>query len=66
MSNSLYDTLQQDSPVAETHIETLIRYLLQFPWLITGDEKQNQLIKNCANRELQERYAYILMMRVLQ
>ena len=31
-----------------------------------GDEKQNQLIKNCANRELQERYAYILMMRVLQ
>ena len=62
MSNSLYDTLQQDSPVAESYIE----YLLQFPWLITGDEKENQLIKNCANRELQERYAYILMMRVLQ
>ena len=62
MSDSLYDTLQQDSPVAEAYIE----HLLRFPWLIAGDEKENQLIKNCANRELQERYAYLLMMRVLQ
>ena len=62
MSNSLYDTLQQDPPVVEAYIE----HLLRFPWLITDDEKENQLIKNCANRELQERYAYLLMMRVLQ
>lgn len=64
MNNLLNDTdeLKQSSAVPEAyHV-----YLLLFPWLITGDEKERLMIKHCAKPHQQERYAYLLMQRLLQ
>lgn len=64
MDNLLNDTgeLKQSSAVLKMYIERL----LMFPWLITGDEKERQLIKEYAKPHQQERYAYLLMQRLLQ
>lgn len=64
MDNLLNDTdeLKQSSAIPEAYIEQLP----MFPWLITGDEKERQLIKRCAKPHQQERYAYLLMQRLFQ
>lgn len=43
-----------------------IELLLEFTWLIKGDTKEKELIKQYGKPRQQERYAYILMERLLQ
>lgn len=43
-----------------------IERLLEFPWLITGDESERLIVKKHATPQQQERYAYLLMQRLLQ
>lgn len=64
MDNLLNDTdeLKQSPTVPEAYIEQL----LMFPWLITFDEKERQLIKECAKPHQQKRYAFLLMQRLIQ
>lgn len=64
MDSLLNDTeeLKYSNGVPEAYIEQL----LMFPWLITGRDRERRLIKKYAKSHQQERYAYILMERLLQ
>lgn len=46
--------------------QRFISDLLDYPWLITGRENERRIIKQYASPQQQERYAYLLMQRLLK
>lgn len=63
---TIFDKIMDAITNDPVKFQRFISNLLDYPWLITGGENESRIIKQYTSPQQQERYAYLLMQRLLQ